>query len=439
MDEEQKAKQKVFGLIDDGEEEILNFLSEFVRHKSTNPSLVEEPLEEPQEENCQKWLRDQFEDFGFIDDVDYWEEEEGRPNLAGVWQGNGDGRDLLLNGHTDVVPVTDSHEADWTGPGPWSGERDNGDLWGRGSADMKSGITSFVMAAKMLNEAGVTLNGDVLLTTVIGEESGQHEIGCDTVLERGYTAPFAIIPEPTELKLFPVLKGEIYFKITVKGKAAHICNRHKCGTQPLEYGEEPVGISAIDKMMKIHRGIMNLERQWAVHKQHPMIPPGGQFININTIRGGEQFSSVPDRCEVTGSMLFNPGQTSEDVIEEVEQAIDGVVENDIWLKEHPPDVEIPWSGFVKEPVDVPVDHDGCQSLKHSFHEATGKDLDITSSPFVCDGNFWYEDGQDVVVFGPGSIDNAHGPNEYVGVDEVIDASKTMAAMMVDWCGVESLR
>jgi acetylornithine deacetylase len=436
-DLESNAKKKILSLIDGKQEDIINFLGEYIRHKSTNPDLAGKSLNE--EKDCQNWIKEKLKEFKFFDKIDLWEISEGRPNIAAVWKGSGNGKNLLLNGHSDTVPVTDEHKKNWSGPDPWNGEVKDGKVWGRGAADMKGGITAFIMATKLLHDAGIKLKGDVILTTVIGEESGRHEIGCDTVLDRGYRAPFAIITELTGLRIYPVLKGEIYFRIKVKGKATHICNRNKCGTQPLLYNKTPMGISAIDKMMKIYNIVMELERQWVVYRQHPAIPPGGQFININTIKGGESFTSVPDSCEVTGSLLFNPGLTSNEVIKEVKEAINSVVCTDYWLKDNPPEIEIPWNGLVKEPVEVSVDNEGCQTLACSYKEVIGEKPEITFSPFVADGNFWFPKGQQLVTFGPGEIEQAHGIDEFVSIDQLIKSTKVLSVMIINWCKVNSIK
>src|SRR5690606_42136791 len=95
------------------------------------------------------------------------------------------------------------------------------------------------------------------------EESGRKEIGCNSVLDRGYYTDFAVIPEISNLNLYPVIKGEIYFKVTIQGKATHICNRHLVA-QPLPPGVERPGISAIDKMLKVQQAILDLEEQWKI-------------------------------------------------------------------------------------------------------------------------------------------------------------------------------
>jgi acetylornithine deacetylase len=86
-------------------------------------------------------------------------------------------------------------------------------MYGRGTSDMKGAIASYLMAAKVLHDTGVELSGDLLLAQSSGEESGQHEIGCDTVLERGWTSDLAVFPEPTNFWIFPTLKGEVFFSL----------------------------------------------------------------------------------------------------------------------------------------------------------------------------------------------------------------------------------
>src|SRR5918994_4168435 len=93
---------------------------------------------------------------------------EGRPNVAARWPAADDGgRSLVLQSHVDVVPATP--EGHWT-HAPWGGDVSDGRMWGRGAADMKSGIAAMVYAVRALRDAGVELRGDVTLVTVIEEE-----------------------------------------------------------------------------------------------------------------------------------------------------------------------------------------------------------------------------------------------------------------------------
>ena len=172
-------------------------------------------------------LRDQFRLFEAFDTVDSWEVAERRPNVVAVRKGSGGGRSLTWSAHTDVVPVTPEQAEQWSGAGPFSGEVRDGKLWGRGASDMKGAIAAYTMATRILHDTGVRLKGDLILSQACGEESGRRDIGCNTILERGYRSDLAIFPEISNFRIYPTAKGELYFRLTVPGKSTHICNRNQ--------------------------------------------------------------------------------------------------------------------------------------------------------------------------------------------------------------------
>jgi acetylornithine deacetylase len=431
----QAAKEKVFELIQSRRNEVVGFLSELIRHPSTNCDF-KGYAEATEEKECMEWLKGQLNSFGVFRPADFWEVEKNRPNMVSVLAGTDPkaGRSLSFLGHVDVVPVTPDQRAVWDGD-PYSGAIKDGKVFGRGANDMKGGVVAMIMAAKLLAEAGVKLNGEIDLAFVIGEESGRHEIGCDTVFERGYRTDFAINPEPTGQEIYPIVKGEIYFKIGVKGKAAHISARNKC-ILPLPYGQKHPGVSAIEKMMKIQQAILGLEQDWMLYQEHPMVPQGESFININQIWGGEAFSSIPETCYCTGSLYFQPGRTAAQVTKELRDLLDSVAKTDYWLRENPPELEVPWQGLLKEAGEVPADHPGCLTLSSVFRALNGVAPMVRFAPFVGDANFWTPMGQPTVVYGPGDLTmGAHGANEYLPVADLMAVTKVLAAFMVDWCGV----
>ncbi|HET8523160.1 MAG TPA: M20/M25/M40 family metallo-hydrolase, partial [Thermomicrobiales bacterium] len=385
---QQTALQHVLNLIDERQDDIVAFAAELIRQPSVNPDL--EPNEDA-ERPAQEWLRDQLTASGGFDAIDYWEMAANRPNVVAMRTGAGGGRSLMWCAHTDVVPVTPEQADQWQGAGPFSGEVRDGKLWGRGASDMKGAIAAYVMAADMLRQAGVRLRGDLTLAQVVGEEAGRRDIGCNTVLERGHRADMAIFPEPSNFNIYPTIKGELYFKLTVPGKSTHICNRHLVA-QPLPYGVERPGVSAIDNMLKYQLAILDLEKQWNLWRSNPHVPPGGMFININTMRAGTSLTSIPDSAEATGSLLFNPDLTGEEVMAEIRATIDRVTESDYWLREHPPILDLPLDAasaapWIKEPVDLPHDHPIVQTIQTVMRDLTGETPEPTISPFVCDANF----------------------------------------------------
>jgi acetylornithine deacetylase len=299
-----------------------------------------------------------------------------------------------------------------------------------------------VMAAQILHDEGIRLKGDLRLSQAIGEEAGRRDIGCNTVLERGHRADMAIFPEPSNFAIYPTVKGELYFRLTVPGKSTHICNRHLVA-QPLPYGTERPGVSAIDNMLKYQLAILELEKQWNLWRSNEHVPPGGMFININTMQAGTSLTSVPDSADATGSLLFNPDLTGDEVMVEIRAAIDRVTAGDYWLREHPPVLDLPLDStsaapWIKEPVNLAHDHPVIKTIQAATGRAIGQTPPVTISPFVCDANFWFPLGQDCLIWGIGDPSwGIHGTNERIPVADLINGAKAFAAATMAWCGVAS--
>jgi acetylornithine deacetylase/succinyl-diaminopimelate desuccinylase-like protein len=439
FDDAPDVLNRVLSAIDKRSDEIVRFASELIQRPSINPDLeANEQAERP----AQEWLRDQLAAMGSFSDIDFWEVEPNRPNVVAVRKGEGGGRSLIWSSHTDVVPVTPEQAEQWEGAGPFSGEVRDGWLWGRGASDMKGAIAAYVMAAQILHDEGVRLKGDLRLSQAIGEEAGRRDIGCNTVLERGHRADMAIFPEPSNFAIYPTVKGELYFRLTVPGKSTHICNRHLVA-QPLPFGVERPGISAIDNMLKYQLAILELERQWNLWRSNEHVPAGGMFININTMQAGTSLTSVPDSADATGSLLFNPDLTGAEVMAEIRATIDRVTQGDYWLREHPPLLDLPLDAesaapWIKEPVNLAHDHPIIATIQAASEAAIGQKPEVTISPFVCDANFWFPLGQDCLIWGIGDPSwGIHGTNEKLPVADLIKGTKAFAAATMAWCGVAS--
>jgi acetylornithine deacetylase len=317
----------------------------------------------------------------------------------------------------------------------------DGKVWGRGASDMKGAIAAYAMAARILAESGIRLRGDLILAQACGEESGRRDIGCNTILERGYRSDLAIFPEPSNFHIYPTAKGELYFKLTVPGKSTHICNRNLVA-QALPHGVTRPGVSAIDNMLKYQLAFLDLERQWLLWRTHPTVEPGGMYININTIQAGTSITSIPDSCEVTGSSLFYPDLSAEEVVDEIRATVDRVTDGDYWLRDHPAVLDLPLDAtstapWVKEPVNMPFDHPGVATIAAALRTVSGREPVIETSPFVCDANFWFPLGQPSLIFGLGDPSwGIHGTNEFLPVADLIEATRLFAAVTMAWCGVD---
>ena len=189
---------RVLACIDARREDAVELLQELVRVNSVNPEFAGVRREDVigGETRANEILRERYEQAGL--ETHWVAPDPERRNLVGVRKGrSSEGRSLALNGHVDTVPPVDPDG--WVNGSPWNPEIRDERLYGIGSTDMKGSDTAMWLVAQALTDAGVELEGDLLLHSVVGEETMQHELGTSAVLEAGFAADAAIVTEPTSI------------------------------------------------------------------------------------------------------------------------------------------------------------------------------------------------------------------------------------------------
>ncbi len=413
-------------------EDVVRLTQEFIRQRSPAPKVGE-----VQVADAQRWLADRLEALGCFDEVECWEVEAGHPNVVAVRRGAGGGSALMFNGHTDVVPVTEEQQRVWTGD-PWSAEERDGRIWGRGASDMKGGIAAAISAVRLVDAAGVTLEGDVLLVANIGEEYVRPEIGVESVLARGYRAPLVISMEPTDLVVCPVSVGWFMFRLVLTGRSIHPSARHLV-IHPSHMLDGPPGVDAVALMRRFMDAFDGLNRRWGLYYHHPLAPPGLTNIGPISIQGGAPAAAVPEHCEATFVVVVAPGRRSQDIVAEVRRAVDAVCADDPWLTANPPELELPvLDPLVYEPTDVGTDDPRVEALLAAGRDALGESLELGCMTAPSDANIISTHGHPVLVCGPGGqAAGVHGANEYVEIENLLAATKLYAALMLRWCGCSS--
>jgi acetylornithine deacetylase len=343
-----------------------------------------------------------------------------RINVVGRWRGTGlgDGHSLILNGHVDVVPAGDLSL--WT-DSPWSGAVRDGRLYGRGSCDMKAGLCAGIFAVHILQQLGHRPVRDVLIESVIGEESGG--IGTLTTIVKGYTADAVILLEPTRLEISPVQSGALTFRLVVPGRSIHAAMK-------------PYGVSAIEKFALLLNAIQQLDARRHQTFKHELYEDPNNIapINIGTIRGGEWHSTVPEEVVAEGRMGVLPGETNETARRALEGAIQIASEADPWLSQHPPRLE--WFEGQFESGETRLDHPFLQELSMAHLQVTGSAAVLRGVPYGSDMRLFTNHAKiPAAHYGPGDVGMAHAANEYVPLDEVVIATKVVAHMITRWCGV----
>ena len=421
------TRQRLLKQIDVNQDKSIKFLQQMV----SIPSVTGD------EAKIQKFLAEYLTKIGL--EVDVWESDweelkkhpgyipvdrgyEGRPNIVAIWKGNGGGRSLLFNGHTDVIPVGNGEG--WS-DNPWSASIKNGRLYGRGSCDMKSGVASHIIAIENVIESGLKPKGDIYIDIVVDEEISGHGT-LDTVI-RGYKADAGISGETSGLAVQPACIGRIWFEIEIQGKPAGIQRRYE-------------GVSGIELGYKITKAVEALEAKRVAKIKHPLYPKPIDAIPcmIGAFHSGNFPSSFPATCLLKGSMATVPGEDHEGVKQTLVEHIARVSAEDPWMNDHPPKVR--FVGYDAQASEIPRDHPIVQVVCKDFKEITGRDPEISGRQGAADTRFLNLYGNTpTVIFGPGSTAIMHSDDEYVSVADYQTAIKVMALTICDWCGVESTK
>lgn len=420
-------RQKILDKIDASREGAIAFLQKMV----SIPSVTGD------EAAIQAFVAEYMRGIGL--DVDIWETDweelkkhpgyrpvargyEGRPNIVATLKGRGGGRSLLLNGHTDVIPVGNGEG--WS-DNPWSASIKDGRIYGRGSCDMKSGVASHILAVQYLKELGLTPKGDVMINVVIDEEVSGHGT-LDTVI-RGYKADAGISGETSDLHVQPACIGRIWFEIEIQGKPAGIQQRY-------------LGVSGIALGQKIVAAVQELEDERVATVKHPLYPSAIDSLPciIGSFQAGNYPSAFPATALLKGSIGTVPGEDHEGVKQSLVRKIAETAAKDPWMKDHPPVVR--FVGYDAEASEIPRDHAIVDMVSRTYTEVTGRQPTISGRQGAADTRFLNSYGETpTVIFGPGSTAVMHANDEYVSIDDYIAAIKVMALSIYDWCNAEPIR
>ncbi len=327
--------------------------------------------------------------------------------------GGDDGPTLVLNGHIDVVPPGDVGA--WSGD-PFSGALVGDRVVGRGACDMKAGLACQVMAATVLQEAGVRLRGRLQLQSVVGEEDGG--LGTFATLQRGYRGDLAVVAEPTSLAVLPACAGALTFRLTVRGLAAHASVRDE-------------GVDVLDGYLLIHQALRRLEADRNVDP-HPLMTryPIPYPLSVGTVRAGDWASSVPDLLVAEGRLGVALGEEPAAARRALEECLATL--DDPWLADHP--VRVDWYGGQFAPGMLPADSPVLGLVSAAHAAVTGVDPEVYGAPYGSDLRLLTDAGIPTVHYGPGDVRSAHAPNESVAVAEMVTATQVLVLLAAEVCG-----
>jgi len=284
-------------------------------------------------------------------------------------------------------------------------ERD-GRIWGRGSSDMKAGVAS--MCAAVVRALDQGLDGEVVITAVVDEEYAS--LGKRALLDRGIRADAAIVTEPTGLAIMPAHRGFVWLDLHVIGRAAH-------GSR------WDLGVDAIR-----HAGLVlaELDRYDAVTlttRHHALL--GRPSVHASMISGGTGMSTYPDRCNLSIERRTIPGETSAQVLEEVQGLCDRV------RLAQPAFNGTVTVSLAQSPSDVAPSAPIVRALARAL-SACGIPESIGGMSAWTDAALLNDAGIPAICFGPGDMALAHAAEEYVPRREIEDATRVLAELALRW-------
>jgi succinyl-diaminopimelate desuccinylase len=331
----------------------------------------------------------------------------------------GPGRCVHFNGHIDVVEPGRGWSMD-----PFAAEVRDGRIYGRGTCDMKGGLAAAIVAAEVLAECAPELAGTLEISGTVDEESGGYG-GVAYLAERGYFSPsrvqHVIIPEPLNVDRVCIgHRGVWWAELETEGRIAH-------GSMPF------LGDSAIRHMGAVLERLEHelLPRLATRHTVMPVVPPAARqsTLNVNSVHGGQPEGHdglpspcVADSCRIVIDRRFLVEEPLDAVKGELRDLLEGLVRDRAGFRYRLRDLfeVLPTMADPAGPV--------VQATLAAIRAVLGREAEIVCSPGTYDQKHIDRIGRlkDCIAYGPGILDLAHQPDEYVAIDDLVASAEVMA-------------
>ncbi|MEK7727671.1 MAG: ArgE/DapE family deacylase [candidate division KSB1 bacterium] len=335
------------------------------------------------------------------------EVQAGRPNLIAAVRGKQAGKRLVLCGHTDTVAPNAI-----TTMKSFAAEIREGRMYGRGTVDMKGAVAAMAATLVALKELQWPAQGEVVLAAVIDEE--MESLGAEALLRSGFTADGAVIGEPTSNRIAVGHKGLEWLEVEFHGKATH-------GGTPEQ------GCNAINAASRFMR-LLDKELVPRFHKRrHPIL--GAPSLNLGTIHGGDQPSTVAARCTLQLDRRWVPSESVELVFAELEDLLNRVRLAMPGLQTQLRRVPGGMAAMVHGPLEIATNHALVRAAQSSFEALYQKPAELTAFPAWTDAALFSREAKiPSLVCGPGDLALAHSAEESIALAEVEDAVRLYALL-----------
>lgn len=340
-----------------------------------------------------------FEDLGFTTEILPVEGHEGKYNLLAT-RGTGPGG-LVLSGHTDTVPCDPNR---WQ-QDPFTLTEKEQCFFGLGTTDMK-GFFPVVIAAL----EGLDLNKvqqPIMILATADEESSMCGARALAALGRP-KARCAVIGEPTELKPIRMHKGIMMESVRVQGLAGHSSN-------------PSLGHNALDTMTQVLNELTLFRNELQTRYQHAGFDIDVPTLNLGCIHGGDNPNRICGSCELHFDLRALPGMSNQDLHEEIEKRLQVIGDKN----------ETPISLTPLFPGISSFEQEADSALVKAAERLSGHTAE--SVAFATEAPFLQNLGMETIVMGPGTIDCAHQPNEYLAHNQIQPGVNIIRGLIEEFC------
>ncbi|HSC67402.1 MAG TPA: acetylornithine deacetylase [Cellvibrio sp.] len=346
------------------------------------------------------YLANCFAELGFNTRVQQLS-QAGKANLIATL-GTGDGG-LVLAGHSDTVP----YDAGRWQSDPFALTEKDGKLFGLGATDMKGFFPVIIEAVKPYLDK--TFKHPLIVLATADEESsmsGARALARDGIA--GKTPRYAVIGEPTELVPIRMHKGIMMEAIRVRGKSGHS-------------SDPALGKNALEAMTQVMNELIVLRSELQLKYRNPGFAVQTPTLNLGCIHGGDGANRICGECELHFDLRLLPGMDNDELRKTIEQRLVPIAERS--------GTDIVLSSLF-EGVD-PFGEDEHSELVKLCEQLTGNHSE--SVAFATEAPFMQQLGMQTVVLGPGSINQAHQPDEFIPLDQIEPAVKILRGLIEKYC------
>lgn len=381
-------------------EKTIGLLRDLVAIPSINPALPDGRGEM----EIARFVAQYFDARG----VAHWEQEvlPDRPNVIAAVKGKETSRTILLEAHMDTVQIAGMSIS------PFGGVVEGSRLYGRGACDNKASLAAMMLTLEMFKEHGIAPPVNVHLAAVVDEEVTYRGVAhiADQISQGLIRYEAAVVGEPTGLEVVVAHKGCVRFTVEVQGVASHSSTPER-------------GVNAIEKMYGVIHALMQEMAPEYVHRAHRLVGP--PTLCISSIQGGVGPNTVPESCRIGIDRRTIPGEDSYDVWQGMKghlQSLGSSIGSEVRVGDP----------FV---LDDSMETSPGERIVQAML-AAGRKYGHAGSPigvpYGTDASKLARVGVPSIVFGPGSIEQAHTRDEWVDLDEVESAVCMLAEAIMGY-------